>query len=81
MSYFFPFFMNSLPALLPDDWNTYAGIIVGLAPSVLSWFGIVPTPEFNAEFASTSLAVATALGGLYALYGKLRHQIPLWFAK
>lgn len=73
--------MNSLPALLPSGWNSYAGLAVAFAPMIASFFGYAPTPEFNGQLESTVLAWITALGGLYALYGKARHDLPKWFRK
>lgn len=70
-----------MKAFLPDGWNTYLGIVVAMAPTIASWFGYVPSPEFSGEFEQTVLAVVTLAGGAYALYGKARHQIPRWFAK
>jgi len=67
--------------MFPNGTNTYAGIIVALAPTILSWAGFAPTPEFNNEFAGTLSAIITLVGGAYAIYGKLRHQIPTWVKK
>lgn len=70
-----------MKALLPDGLNTYAGLIVAFAPTIFSWFGYAPTPEFNEQLQPTILAVVSILGGIYAVYGKMRHQIPTWFKK
>lgn len=73
--------MKSLPAILPDNLNTYAGIITFAAPFVASIFGYAPTPSFDADLPEAITAVAMLLGSAYALYGKLRHQIPHWFTR
>lgn len=73
--------MEPLPAILPDGANTYAGLIVALAPLFMSWAGFAPTPEFNANFANALMGVVTIVGAAYTLYGKLRHQIPTWVKK
>lgn len=70
-----------MKGLLPDGMNTYLGLAVALAPTFASWFGYAPTPEFNGQFEEAALAVLTIVGTLYAVYGKMRHQIPTWFKK
>lgn len=70
-----------MKGLLPDGLNTYVGIIAAFAPTVLSWFGYAPTPEFNEQLQPTIMALVTLAGVAYAFYGKARHQIPTWFKK
>ena len=70
-----------MKGFLPDGLNTYAGLIVAFTPMIAGWFGYAPTPEFNGQLESTVLAWITAIGGIYALYGKARHDLPKWFSK
>lgn len=67
--------------MFPEGTNTLIGIVVALAPTVLSWFGYAPTPAFDAEFSSAFMAILTLVGGLYAAWGRLRANVPGWFAK
>lgn len=67
--------------MFPIGSNTYIGLVVALAPTILSWFGYAPTPEFNSQFSSELSAILTLLGGVYAVYGRLRATTPGWFAK
>jgi len=67
--------------MLPNGMNTYAGLLVAVAPLILGLFGLTPTPSFNEQLPNTIAAVVEILGLVYALYGRMRAQTPGWFVK
>jgi hypothetical protein len=67
--------------MLPNGTNTYAGIIVAVAPTVLSLFGLTPTPAFNEDFPALFAALLQLCGAGYAFYGRARATVPGWFSK
>jgi hypothetical protein len=67
--------------MLPSGMNTYVGLLVAIAPVVLSLFGIAPTPSFNEQLPNTIAEVVQIIGLLYAFYGRATAQVPGWFAK
>ena len=67
--------------MFPDGMNTYIGIVVAFAPTLLSWLGYTPTPAFSEEFPQTLSAIITVLGTAYAVYGRARAQASGWIAK
>lgn len=67
--------------MFPQGTNTYVGLIVSIAPLLLSVFHVTPTPAFNAEFPATVAAIISLIGAGYAFYGRARATVPGWFAK
>ena len=67
--------------MFPSGSNTYIGLIVTVAPLVLSLFGFAPTPAFNEQFPNEIAAIVSLIGAVYATYGRLKASTPGWFAK
>jgi len=67
--------------MFKEGTNTYIGLFMAMAPLILSWFGITPTPAFNEQFPAVASAIITLLGTAYAIYGRARATMPGWFAK
>ena len=61
--------------------KTYIGLIVAFAPTLLSWFGVTPTPAFNEEFPNMAAQFVELAGLLFAFYGRAVATAPGWFAK
>lgn len=69
----------SLPALLPDGLNTYAGLVVVIVGLVANMLGFQATD--NEQLNSLVLESFVVIGSIYTLYGKARHDLPKLFVK
>lgn len=67
--------------VLPDGFNTIAGLLIALAPTLASGFGYDTSPDFTGDATEILAATVTVIAGIYALYGRITAKAPGWFAK
>jgi hypothetical protein len=62
-------------------YKTIIGLAIATVPTVAHLFGFTVAPGFEAQVGEI-LDSIVQLGGLaFALYGRIKAQGPLWFAK
>lgn len=61
--------------------KTLIGIIITVAPMIMSMFGYDTAPDFTGNATELSMAILSSAGAILVIYGRVKAQGPMWFTK